>query len=459
MAGKPEFKKEVAKSGKVQPYPYHYSHDFVEPDWRRLPGYKNVTKEEWESALWQKRNLVKSTQQLKQVFGDLISDSMLLDIQRDQQERATMALLVPPQMINTMNEKDLKADPVRRYMLPFYSERDRNWPSHPKSGRDSLHEAEMWAVEGLTHRYPTKVLAELLSTCPQYCGHCTRMDLVGTSVPQVPKRKFEHGQKDRLEAILEYIQKTPSVRDVVVSGGDIANLPAETLEGFVSKLLDLENIRDIRLASKGLMGIPQHFLQDEVLSALDRLAKKAVSRGVNLALHTHVNSAQSVTPLVAKAARKLLDMGFRDVRNQGVLLRGVNDSQKALLDLCFRLQDHGNILPYYFYMCDMIPNSEHWRISVAQAQKLQHDIMGYLPGFATPRIVCDVPFVGKRWVHQVHSYDKEKGISRWTKNYLTSIEWDNPEALNQLYEYFDPIDTLPESGQKYWEKEAENLNA
>ncbi|NBX81976.1 hypothetical protein EBQ90_02680 [bacterium] len=201
MAGKLEFKKEVAKSGKVQPYPYHFSTDFTEPDWKRLPGYKNVTREEWESALWQKRNLVKNVQQLKEVFGAFISDSQLLDIQRDQQERATMALLVPPQMINTMNEKDLKADPVRRYMLPFFSERDRKWTSHPRSGRDSLHEAEMWVVEGLTHRYPTKVLAELLSTCPQYCGHCTRMDLVGTSVPQVPKRKFEHGQKDRLEAI------------------------------------------------------------------------------------------------------------------------------------------------------------------------------------------------------------------------------------------------------------------
>ena len=82
MAGKPELKKEPAKSGKVQPYPYHYSTDFCEPDWRRLPGYKNVTQEEWESALWQKRNLVKNTQQLKQVFGDCISDSLLLDIQR-----------------------------------------------------------------------------------------------------------------------------------------------------------------------------------------------------------------------------------------------------------------------------------------------------------------------------------------------------------------------------------------
>ena len=79
-------------------------------------------------------------------------------------------------------------------------------------------------------------------------------------------------------------------------------------------------------------------------------------------------------------------------------------------------------MPYYFYMCDMIPFSEHWRVSVADAQKLQHHIMGYLPGFATPRIVCDVPFVGKRWVHQLADYDTERGISYWTKNYKTSIE-------------------------------------
>ena len=265
-----------------------------------------------------------------------------------------------------------------------------------------------------------------------------------------PKRKFEHHQPERLESILAYLRATPSVRDIVVSGGDIANMPIQVLEKFVSGVLDIENIRDIRLASKGLMGVPQHFLQDEVLQGMERLAKKAVSRGVSLALHTHINHAQSVTPLVAKAARALLNMGFRDVRNQGVLLRGVNDSQKALLDLCFKLTDHGNITPYYFYMCDMIPNAEHWRVALHQAQSLQHQIMGYLPGFATPRIVCDVPFVGKRWVHQVQSYDRVKGISYWTKNYLTSIEWDKPEVLQKLYDYFDPIDTLPPEGQKYW---------
>jgi lysine 2,3-aminomutase len=76
--------------------------------------------------------------------------------------------------------------------------------------------------------------------------------------------------------------------------------------------------------------------------------------------------------------------------------------------------------------------------------------MGYLPGFATPRIVCDVPLVGKRWVHQVASYDRELGISRWTKNYKTGIELDDPDALTRLYEYYDPIYLLPEAGQDWW---------
>ena len=173
---------------------------------------------------------------------------------------------------------------------------------------------------------------------------------------------------------------------------------------------------------------------------------------MSIAIHTHTNHANSVTPLVAEATRAMLDTGIRDVRNQGVLLNGVNADPHALLDLCFRLLDGAQIMPYYFYMCDMIPFSEHWRVSVADAQRLQHHIMGYLPGFATPRIVCDVPFVGKRWVHQLADYDTERGISYWTKNYRTSIEAADAEALSRHYEYYDPIHTLPEAGQQWWEQ-------
>ena len=437
----------------AQPYVYPPARDFVEPDWRRLPGYRDVTEAEWLSAKWQRLHSVKNLDQLQKVFGELLPSDLIESIRRDQVERATMSMLIPPQMLNTMNEVNLWADPIRLYMIPAHADRHPEWPSHPHSQRDSLHEADMWAVEGLTHRYPTKVLAELLATCPQYCGHCTRMDLVGNNVPQVIKHRFELKQKDRYEAIIGYLQRTPSVRDVVVSGGDIANLPIMHLEDFVTRLIEIPHIQDIRLATKGLMGLPQHFLQDEVLAGMERMATKAIEHDVDLAVHTHVNHANSLTPLVATAVRKLLAMGFRDIRNQGVLMRGVNDTPKDLLDLSFTLLDKAKVMPYYFYMCDMIPNAEHWRLAVHEAQALQHSIMGYLPGFATPRIVCDVPFVGKRWVNQLETYDRTLGISYWTKNYRTGIEVSDPSALERRYPYYDPIYTLSPDGQEHWRSE------
>jgi len=442
-----------------QPYVYRHR-ELVEPDWRRLPGWADVSREDWESAQWQRAHCVKNIRQLRQVMGGGLADRFYADLERDQAERATMSMLLPPQMLNTMapgfSPADpgftdaFYADPVRRYMLPVFSDRHPEWPSHPHASRDSLHEAEMWPVEGLTHRYPTKVLAELLSTCPQYCGHCTRMDLVGNPTPLIDKHRFELSREDRLAAMLAYLRANSGVRDVVVSGGDVANLPWPRLESFVAGLLEIDSVRDIRLASKALMGLPQFWLTDEVRSGMARLAATARQRDVSIAIHTHVNSAQSVTPLVARATKAMLETGIRDVRNQGVLLRGTNDTAWQLLDLCFALLDDAKIMPYYFYMCDMIPGSEHWRLSLAEAQRLQHDIMGYLPGFATPRVVCDVPYVGKRWVHQVSRYDRELGISYWTKNYRTGVEADDAFALEREYEYYDPIYLLSESGQEYW---------
>ncbi|ROP35285.1 KamA family radical SAM protein [Saccharothrix texasensis] len=447
----------------LQPYTY-VRQELVEPDWRRFPGWRDTTDAQWRDAQWQRANCVKNPKQLRTLMGDLLTDRFYDELAADQQRSATMSMLVPPQMLNTMAPdapldpeaftEAFFADPVRRYMIPVHSDRDPDWPSHPHSARDSLHEAEMWVVEGLTHRYPTKVLAELVSTCPQYCGHCTRMDLVGNSTPQVQKHKLALKPVDRQDQMIDYLKRTPGVRDVVVSGGDVANVPWPQLESFLMRLLDIDTVRDVRLATKALAGLPQHWLQPKVVEGLERVARTAGRRGVNLAIHTHVNHVQSVTPLVAEAARTALEVGVRDVRNQGVLMKGVNATPEDLLDLCFALQGEANILPYYFYMCDMIPNAEHWRVAVWEAQELQHAIMGYLPGYATPRIVCDVPYVGKRWVHQLHEYDRELGISYWTKNYRTGIELEDPEALDRRYPYYDPISTLPTTGRRWWADQA-----
>ena len=306
------------------PQPYDYrQHELREPDWTRLPGWADVTTEQWEDAQWQRSHCVKNLKQLRAVMGDLLSDDFYDDLELDQAERATMSMLITPQMVNTMvpDSHDtgtastatfteaFYADAVRRYMLPVFSDRQTDWPSHPYASRDSLHEHDMWRAEGLTHRYPTKVLAEVLSTCPQYCGHCTRMDLVGNSTPQVSKLKLEMKPVDRMQAHIDYLRATPSVRDVVVSGGDVGNMPWKNLERYVDQLLDIENIRDIRLATKALMGLPQHWYSGDVLAGAERLATKASGRGVGLAVHTHVNHANSVTPLVARASRGLLDAG------------------------------------------------------------------------------------------------------------------------------------------------------
>lgn len=449
--------REVARP--LQPYSYRRL-DLHEPDWTRFPGWRDVSEEQWRDVQWQRSHCVKDAAQLRVVLGDRVGDAFYEDLEADRREFATMSMLLPPHMLNTMLPEvtstaagawteQLLADPVRRYMVPVRSDRRQDWASHPLATRDSLHEHDMWAVEGLTHRYPTKVLAELLPTCPQYCGHCTRMDLVGNSTPTVQKLKFTARPQDRLGAMLDYLRRTPGVRDVVVSGGDVANMPWPRLEAFLTELLEIESIRDVRLASKALIGLPQHWLQPDLLDGLARTCELARRRGVQLALHTHTNHAHQVTPLVVEASRAVREAGLHDVRNQGVLLDGVNSDAHALLDLSFALLDEAQVTPYYFYMCDMIPNAEHWRISVAHAQQLQHDLMGYLPGFATPRLVCDVPFVGKRWVHQVHSYDVERGISYWTKNYLTALD-DGAEALSRPYPYHDPIHTLPESGRQWW---------
>jgi lysine 2,3-aminomutase len=428
----------------------------VEPDWQRLPGWLGVTSAQWRDPQWQRAHSIKGPDQLRAVLGGLLAEHVYDELAADNRDYATMSMLVPPQMLNTIAPNAsaaeytdrFLADPVRRYMLPLRSDRDPEWPTHPLAQRDPLHENEMAVTEGLTHRYPTKVLAEVVTTCPQYCGHCTRMDLVGMSTPQVSKARFTLRPASRLELMLDYLKRTPTVRDVVVSGGDVANVSWRVLESFLLSLLDLESVRDIRLATKALVGMPQHWLQPKVLEGVARVARLARDRGVNLAVHTHANHAASVTPLVAQAARGLLDAGVRDVRNQGVLMKGVNATAEDLLELCLVLQGEANILPYYFYLCDMIPNAEHWRTSLHEAQFLQESIMGLLPGYATPRIVCDVPYVGKRWVHQVAEYDRERGISYWTKNYATTIE--ASLDVDQRFRYYDPVSTLPPEGRAWW---------
>src|SRR4051794_18951533 len=113
--------KEEGDTMSVQPYEYRRT-ELVEPDWTRFPGWRDVTREQWESAQWQRVNCVKNAKQLRTVRGELVDERFYADLEPDQQRFATMSMLIPPQMINTMARGQVTteafyADPVRRYMI------------------------------------------------------------------------------------------------------------------------------------------------------------------------------------------------------------------------------------------------------------------------------------------------------------------------------------------------------
>ena len=157
-----------------QPYAYR-RRELVEPDWRRLPGFAEVTADEWASVQWQRAHCVKNLKQLRALMGDLVEDRFYADLERDQAERATMSMLVPPQMMNTMVPtgpaggqtwtEALYADPVRNYMLPVFSRPPYGLaeppPRHPRLAARARHVGSRGAHPPLPDQGAGRAAADL----------------------------------------------------------------------------------------------------------------------------------------------------------------------------------------------------------------------------------------------------------------------------------------------------------
>lgn len=158
-------------------------------------------------------------------------------------------------------------------------------------------------------------------------------------------------------------------------------------------------------------------------------------------LHTHFNSANEITAITRRAMDLLFERGVK-VRNQSVLIRGVNDSVAAMTTLVRRLS-HINVQPYYVYQHDMVMGVEELRTRVADAEEIERHVRGVTAGFNTPTFVVDAPGGGgKRDVHSHDHYDENTGIAVYRSPSIDE---------GRVYLYFDPIDRLPEEGRERWE--------
>lgn len=404
--------------------PDHRSFDPA-PFWRGIPAYADVAAELFLDPGWQARNSVRSADQLESVLGPA-ADAAFIDDLRRGAAGAEMALRISPYILSRIDWSDPWSDPLRRQFFPLASERE---PDHPALARDSLAELSNSPVPGLTRRYPDKALFLALDSCPVYCAFCTRSYAVGLETAAARKIDLRLN-RSRWSQVFAWLAANPEVEDVVVSGGDLYNLRPRDIVEIGKGLLAIPSIRRIRLATKGLAVMPMRIGRDrEWTAAVLDWVEAGRKQFVSVSLHTHFNHPNEISWITLEAAGLLFRHGVT-VRNQSVLLRGVNDDP-ATLSLLVKRLGHLNIQPYYVYLHDMVTGMETFRTSLQVALDLEKHVRGRTAGFHTPTFVVDLPGGGgKRNVHSFETYDRASGVSEFRSPVV------DPD---RTFRYYDPL--------------------
>ena len=404
--------------------------------WRAIPAYAQIDEATFLDHLWQGKQSVKTPEELWETIGGIV-DSTFLEDAKAGFERAPMAVRVSPYAIASIDWTRPYEDPIRRQFIPVAS---KLLPDHPRLTLDSLHEQADAPVQGLTRRYVDKALFLPLQTCPVYCRFCTRSYAIGPDTESVEKAALAK-TPDLWRQAFEYIASRPELEDIVISGGDTYQLAPRNITLIGEALLAIPHVRRMRFATKGPAVMPMKILSDPAwVDALAGVGEKGRAIGKDVVLHTHFNAPSEISEITRQAMDVLFKRNIL-VRNQSVLIRGVNDDPATMTLLVKRLA-WINVHPYYVYMHDMVKGVEELRTSIQTAIDLEKAVRGATAGFNTPLFICDAPGGGgKRDVHSFDYYDRENGIAVYS---APSVK------PGQSFLYFDPLDTLSQDAQARW---------
>lgn len=330
--------------------------------WKEIPLWKDVTDEQWNDWKWQISHRLTTVDQIAQVIE--LTDQEKQDIEKVMHG---FRVGITPYYASLMDPKDPRC-PVRMQAVPILAETHRS----EADMLDPLHEDADSPAPGLTHRYPDRVLFLITDQCSMYCRHCTRRRLAGET----------DGARSRedIEKCIEYIRKTPVVRDVLLSGGDCLCVNDDVLEYIIKKLREIPHVEIVRLGSRTPVVMPQR-ITDDLVNMLKKYHP--------IWLNTHFNHPKEMTPEAMEACRKLADAGI-PLGNQSVLCRGINDCPHIMRDLVHCLVKN-RVRPYYIYQCDLSLGIEHFRTSVAKGIEIIEGLRGHTSGYAVPTFVVDAP--------------------------------------------------------------------
>ncbi|MFO7869101.1 MAG: lysine 2,3-aminomutase [Bacteroidales bacterium] len=360
----------------------------------------------WKDWKWQLKHLVRTVNQFENLTG----------IKFDETEKAQLEetfgkfpLSITPYYLSLINKDNYQYDPVFKQAFGSVHELQ----THASELADPLSEDQDSPVEGITHRYPDRVLFHVSNICAMYCRHCTRKRKVG-DVDSVPS-------KEQLKKGIEYIKNTPQVRDVLLSGGDPFMLPDSMIDWLLSEIRAIPHVEVIRIGTRVPVVLPYR-ITPELVSILKKYQP--------LWINTHFNHPRELSASACEAVAMLADGGF-PLGNQSVLLADVNDCPRIMKSLVHKLVKN-RIRPYYLYQCDLSEGLSHFRTPIGKGIEIMESLIGHTSGFARPTYVIDAPGGGGKipvMPNYIVSWSTNKVVLRNYEGVITTYkEPDSYEA-------------------------------
>jgi lysine 2,3-aminomutase len=362
---------------------------------RRAAFYAEVPDEQWNNWRWQLSNRINTPEEFEKVIPLTDSERQALS------SKDLFRVDITPYFISLIDPDDPN-DPVRKQVVPTAGE----MVPFTAMMEDSLAEDRHSPVPGLVHRYPDRVLMLVTTQCASYCRYCTRSRIVGD-----PSATFSRAE---FEMQIEYLKRTPQVRDVLLSGGDPLVLAPKILEEILRRLREIPHIEIVRIGSR----VPV-FLPMRVTSELTEMLQKYHPLWLNI----HVNHPNEITSELADACDRLTRAGI-PLGNQSVLLAGVNDNvhlQRRLVQDLVRIR----VRPYYLYQCDLVEGAGHFRTPVGKGVEIVEGLRGHTSGYAVPVYIIDAPGGGGKipvGPNYMLSMSDHKVILRNYEGYITTYE-------------------------------------
>ncbi len=361
--------------------------------------YPDATDTDWNDWRWQSRHRVRQLAQVERILN--LSDS---ERQAMTDGGSMLPVGITPYYMSLLDRDDAQ-QPLRRTVIPTVDEFLRT----QGEADDPLGEDGHSPVPGLVHRYPDRVLLLALDFCSTYCRYCTRSRVVG------------HGEitpnEARLEAAFDYLRRTPTVRDVLISGGDPLALSEDRLEWILTRLRQIPHIEFVRIGTKMPAVLPQRITPQLV---------RMLRRFHPLWMSVHFLHPDECTPEATRACGRLVDAGI-PLGSQTVLLKGVNDEVDLMKQLIHKLLLM-RVRPYYLYQCDPISGSAHFRTSVSKGLEIIQGLRGHTTGYAVPTYVIDAPGGGGKIPLQPETVVGREGNDLLLRNFE-----------GKIFRYPDPI--------------------